>query len=322
MGIRSELHQRFIAWAQRVPFPEAAPVILTQRRIYILPTGIGIGYGAALFIMLLGALNYNLSLGYVLTFLLVGQGIVAILHTFRNLVRLTISPIQVKPVFAGETAVFRLQLSADTQRFQVRLSSAAGASDLVDIAHSNTGEATLLIPAQQRGWLALPRITLETRFPLGLFRAWAYCCPDFQCIVYPQPAAKAPPPPSTTDNIGNQSSPTAGDEDFSELRDHRPADSLHRVAWKTAARLGPEAPLKTKQFADGAGTQIWFDWNQLAAEPDIEIRLSILTRWIIDAHNAKLIWGLRIPGKILPPNSGTEHLQAALTALALYGADR
>ena len=30
------------------------------------------------------------------------------------------------------------------------------------------------VPAQRRGWMPLGRVMLETRFPLGLFRAWSY----------------------------------------------------------------------------------------------------------------------------------------------------
>ncbi|MCZ7653204.1 MAG: hypothetical protein M5R42_01390 [Rhodocyclaceae bacterium] len=36
--------------------------------------------------MLIRAINYNLSLGYALIFLLAGLGLVALLRTFRNLI--------------------------------------------------------------------------------------------------------------------------------------------------------------------------------------------------------------------------------------------
>src|SRR2546422_270240 len=58
--------------------------------------------------MLIGSINYNLSLGYVLTFLLAGVGIVSILHTFRNLAHLYVSAGRVAPVFARDTAQFEL----------------------------------------------------------------------------------------------------------------------------------------------------------------------------------------------------------------------
>lgn len=91
----------FQRWLFRLYGPEAAPIVLRQRRIYVLPTGAGLAYAVALGFMLIGAINYNLSLGYALVFLLAGLGLVTLLHTFRNLVQLEISPGRTEPVFAG-----------------------------------------------------------------------------------------------------------------------------------------------------------------------------------------------------------------------------
>ena len=73
---------------------------LTQRRIYILPTRAGLLFGSTVLLMLVGCVNYNLSLGYVITFLLAGAGIVSILHTFRNLASLQVAAGRARPVFA------------------------------------------------------------------------------------------------------------------------------------------------------------------------------------------------------------------------------
>ena len=85
VALRHRLHEAFVRWALRVRPPEAAPIVLTPRRVYVLPTRAGLAYAFALGVILLGAMNYNLSLGHALVFLLAGLGIVAILHTFRNL---------------------------------------------------------------------------------------------------------------------------------------------------------------------------------------------------------------------------------------------
>src|SRR3989304_6537630 len=90
--------------------PEAGTIFLAQRRVYILPARHGLSFALALVLMLIGSINYNLSLGYVLTFLLAGMGIVSILHTFRNLAHLYVSAGRVEPVFAGDTARFELHL--------------------------------------------------------------------------------------------------------------------------------------------------------------------------------------------------------------------
>jgi hypothetical protein len=110
-GLRQRGHERFVRWALRVPTPEPVPITLVQRRVYVLPTRVGLAFGLALVSIFLGAVNYNLSLGHALVFWLAGLGLVSILHTFRNLVQLTINPGRCAPVFAGETACFDLLLT-------------------------------------------------------------------------------------------------------------------------------------------------------------------------------------------------------------------
>lgn len=319
MRLAAVLHERFVTWAMRVHTPEAAPVVLTRHRVYVLPTRSGVGYAVALQVMLLGAINYNLSLGYLLTFLLGGLGMVTILHTFGNLAGMSISPGRAPSVYAGETAVFHILLRVNRPRRQIRLWLQDGDSTSIDPDDGATCEATLQLPTAHRGWLALPRVGIETFFPLGLVRAWAYCAPDFRCLVYPRPAAKAPPLPWAAGDSGGQRPGSRGNDDFTGLRDHQPADPPRHVAWKTAARLGPDLPLMTKQFGGAAAARVWLDWDALPAGMAVEERLSALTRWALDAHADGLSWGLRLPGRMLAPATGHEHLQAALTALALHG---
>jgi uncharacterized protein (DUF58 family) len=318
MNAAAALREQFIRWALRGKPPEASPITLGQRRVYVLPTRAGLGFAAALLTMLIGSINYNLSLGYVLTFLLAGLGIVAILHTFRNLVRLKVSRGRTPPVFAGEPAAFHVVLASDIERHAIRLWLSGGENTTVDVVAHDSADACLRLPTTQRGWLALPRFGLATTWPLGLIRAWAYCAPDMRCLVYPKPAAKAPPLPWGAGEHGGRRSGGQGSDDFTGLRSHQPADPPRHVAWKTAARHGDDAPLLTKQFDGAATARIWLDWHDAPGD-DVEARLSILTRWALDAHAAGLDWGLRLPGRDFAPAAGEAHLQAALTALALHG---
>ena len=62
---------RFRAWWQaRLPLSDT--LTLTQRNVYILPTRPGFMLGATLLVLLIGSINYQLNLGYLLTFLLAG----------------------------------------------------------------------------------------------------------------------------------------------------------------------------------------------------------------------------------------------------------
>jgi uncharacterized protein (DUF58 family) len=196
----------------------------------------------------------------------------------------------------------------------------AATAEVVDVAARSSTAVRLGATTTERGWLALPRVTLDTTWPLGLIRAWAYAVPDARCLVYPRPAnAAVPPPPTSGGRSSGVANTPSGSEDFLALRGHQLADPPRHVAWKTAARLGADAPLMTKQYADPAAETIWLDWDALPAAMPAEERLSWLTRWVLDAHAAGLSWGLRLPGTQLAPAGGEVHLHTCLRHLALHG---
>jgi len=319
--LRGTLKERFATWALRVRPPEPVPVVLTQRRVYVLPTRGGLLYALSLLVLLIGAINYNLSLGYGLVFLLGGLGIVATLHTFRNLAGTSITVGTPVPVFVGETARFPLLLhNADTrERRLLRLTLPDQPVTVVDVPLQGSARALLPMPTTRRGWLTMPRVTIETVWPLGLVRTWSYTAPALACLVYPRPADAVPPAPSFAGMQGGRLPSDTGDEDFAGLRRHQSSDPPHHVAWKTAARLGPDAALQTKQFSGTAAQALWFDWALLPAYMDVETRLSVLARWVLDAEEAGLSWGLRLPGGEIPQAHGTAHTHACLKALALHG---
>ncbi len=322
MSPTGDLQQHFITWALRGKAPETSPIVLGRRRVFVLPTLAGLAYSAALTLMLIGAINYNLSLGYATVFLLSGLGVIAIFHTFRNLAYLHIAPCRAPPVFAGGKAHFCLLLTnlRALPRLAIRLKLPLQAETEIDVPEDSGIEAILELPAPRRGWLILPRVKISTSYPLGLIRAWAYVAPKMRCLVYPTPAKQAPALPMGPGEDGGNSGGNAGMEDFAGLRGHQAADPLRRVAWKAAARR-EDAPLLSKLFAGAAAQTLWLEWDALPARLDIEARLSLLTRWVCDADRADLSWGLRLPDKTIPPARGDEHCHACLKALALYGRD-
>jgi hypothetical protein len=67
-------------------------------------------YGLLLLLLLLGSINYGNNLAFFLTFLLAGLGIVAMLHTWRNLAGLELIAGTNNPIFADQTACFEIHL--------------------------------------------------------------------------------------------------------------------------------------------------------------------------------------------------------------------
>src|SRR6266487_2025435 len=201
-----ERNPRIANWIYGFTPPERGTVTLVHRRVYIVPTQLGWLFALTLVILLVGSINYALSLGFALTFLLAGMGLAGMVHTARNLARIAVSVGRAEPVFAGEAAQFRLFLDGRAPFDRPAILTrhlGSGAQLVVDIPGGAVTEAVLAAPAARRGWLPLGRVMLETRFPLGLFRAWSYVEPEARCLVYPRPESSALPPPASDAAAGS-----------------------------------------------------------------------------------------------------------------------
>jgi uncharacterized protein (DUF58 family) len=310
---RSELYNAFFGPRR----PEPGTIFLRQQRVYILPTRPGLAFALALMVMLIGSINYNLSLGYILTFLLTSMALVAILHTFRNLVHLHITPGRVEPVFAGELAWFELFVEnrSGYERCSIALWHQGNATSC-DVASGRGSTVSIPVAAGGRGWLAPGRITVDTRFPVGLLRAWSYIQPDMRCLVYPKPDDALLPLPEPSGGSGEKRVAGGGSDDFAGLRPYQASDSPRHIHWKAAAR---GQGLQTKVFSGRAAAELWLDWSALPETMDPESKLSRLTRWALAADLDGLRYGLRLPGLELAPDTGESHRLACLRELALYG---
>ena len=311
------LKRRLSGWFDRGHEPDGGSVVLSQRRIFILPTRYGILFGLSLLLMLSGAINYNLSLGFVLTFLLGAMAVNSMLYTFRNLARLRVSTGRATPVFAGGGAEFSVLLEnpGTVTRYAIGIMRGKAAPSYSDVPAQGVVAAPLRVPAPRRGILHAGRCTIVTRFPLGLFRAWSYVDLDMHCIVYPKPEPAPVPLPPPRAETGEGSAAGQGNEDFSGLRPYHPGDSPRHVAWKVDAR---GQGLQTKQFSGRSEARLTLDWDDLPAAMGTEDRLSRLARWVLDADALGLSFGLRLPGLDLPPASGAGQRDRCLEALALH----
>lgn len=303
-----------IPWRKRAP--EAGPILLNNRRLYILPTRAGLVYGLLLMGLLLGAMNYAVSLAYLFTFWFAALGVVAMLHTQRNLAGLRLTPLPCRPVFAGEAAQFRLQLDNPDgpARHGLVLRHPGGAQAQGEVPARGAGEIALALAQPRRGWQRLERLDLFSLAPLGLFRCWSVLRLDWGVLVYPAPAATRQPLPEASRGGDGDGGQRRGDEEFAGLRGYQAGDPTRRIAWRALAR---GRGMLTKQFAGSTGGNIWLDWHGLV-EMDTETRLSRLTRWALDAHAAGLRYGLRLPGQSLAPDAGEAHLHRCLEALARH----
>lgn len=310
------LRRRVRSWARQRQGDDPDPVTLHRGRIYILPSRQGLVFIAMLLVMLIGSMNYNNSLALALTFLLGSLLLISMHHCHRNLAGVQIRFAGAEPVFAGQTARFRLRICNDSAscRFGIRLATDVQASRAVDVAPASNEVLELNLPTVSRGTLKLDRFGISTSYPFALFKVWAWLHMPLATVVYPRPAAAGLPPPPVQTDTGGALDSHDGDNDFAGLRAFRPGDKPRHVAWKAYAR---DEELKVKQYAGTDVATHWFDWNAVH-EADPERRLSQLTRWVIDAQRRGDAYGLRLPDETIDPDLGRAHRRRCLTALALF----
>ncbi|MBF0144118.1 MAG: DUF58 domain-containing protein [Magnetococcales bacterium] len=302
--------------------PVPGPIHLGGRDIFVFPGPAGRVFVLLFGVMLLGSLNYNINLGFVLTFLLGGIFFVSILHTWKNLHGLRLHRGLPEAVFAGEMARFPIGLEnrEGAERFALSLSwdSMKGhSSSGIDLPPGGWSWSHLTLRATARGWLPAPPFRIETWYPLGLIRAWSHGHLAMACLVYPRPEAAAVPLPFGGGAEGEEGGNRwAGGDDFQGLQSHRPGEGSRSIHWKVSARL---ESLVKKCFSGGERPRILLEWEALPPMP-VEAKLSRLCRWVLEAAAQDLAYGLTLPGLVLEPDSGEDHRRRCLEALALFDA--
>ena len=315
----SLLHARTAAWVRRRQGEDELPVTLERRRLYILPTRGGLAFAALLFVMLLAGLNYTNSLALLLTFLLAAFALVVMQLCHRNLLGLRVGAVHAPAVFAQRPATLFLTLSngsdADRLRVEAGLEGAPTAS--ADVPARGRRQLAIALAPRARGVLQIGRVRVATAHPFGLFRAWTWVHTPIELIVYPVAAGSLPMPTHSAHKPGTRARGGSEGDEWLGLRPFRDGDSPRQVDWKAYAR---EAPLLVKVYQPTASELRLFDLASLP-QPDLEIRLSQLARWVVDAEAQGERYGLTLPGARVGPERGPEHRHVCLALLARYGGD-
>ncbi len=319
---RGRLRRRIDAWWQ-ARSPRSDSLLLTQRNVYILPTRAGLMFCFTLGVLLIASINYQLNLGYLLTFLLAGSGIVSMHMTHRMLSGLTLHLRPVNPVFASDTARLEAVLSSPGgPRYGIGLRLQA--SDAATLGYTDVpagGQAVMhlgFVPTT-RGRHLLPTINAETRFPLGLFRAWTVWRPAMLLMVYPQPERPASALPAARVVPGGAvRSRSSSSGEFEGIRGYRRGDPLKSIAWKQAAKtMASGGELVSRDSSSQSQQQLWLDW-QGCGLGGAEARLSRLTAWIVEADRRDAAWGMSLPGREIAMGQGDAHRRHGLETLALW----
>jgi uncharacterized protein (DUF58 family) len=319
---RRSLRSRIRSWISgRVPPSDTLE--LTHRNVYILPTRAGLLFAGTLLVLLVASINYQLNLGYALTFLLAGSGTVSLHVTHRTLRGLTLHMKPLQPAFAGQAAALEVVLTNPSHArhgIGLRMNAHEDAGTVwVDVPAGSQTVATATLVPTQRGLRSLPPVTVETRFPLGLFRAWSVWRPASRLLVYPKPESPPAPLPAARPTHGGSADGLQRSDggETQGVRAYRRGDPLNRVVWRKAAKTFDSGELVSREVATPARWQLWLDW-QACGPMAPEDRLSRLVAWVLDAELQGADYGLRLPGRDLAPARGDAHRRACLEALALW----
>lgn len=304
--------KRFFQGEKAAPYP----IHLNHRRIFILPTRRGLNFTVLIGLLLLIAFVYSNNLAYMLAFLLASIFFITILHSFRAMYGLVLRKGQSAPVFAGEMAGFEIHIDNPTAITRVDLQLQVGDGEPCHVAiepYASSG-VTLYDKTTRRGWHEIATVTVFNRYPLGMFRAWSPLNFGAKTLVYPKPATGDAPFPETAAADGAEGYSKQGADDFQALHEYQAGDSIKQIHWKAYAKgLG----LYSKQYSGGRAREIWLDYGYTPGG-NVEERLSRLCRWVLDAEQAAIPYGLRIPGTVLQLGCGTAHAAKCLEALALF----
>ncbi|MBE0469677.1 MAG: DUF58 domain-containing protein [Methyloprofundus sp.] len=292
-------------------------IALNYRNIYILPTRRGLGLVMLIALLVLIAFIYNNNLVYLLSFLLASLFFITILHTVKSLQGLVISQGHNTPVFVGEFASSKITINNPTPvaRYSVQLGlDKRVALQTVDIPAQQKQLLNLAYKADKRSWLMIANPVISSCYPFGLFRAWQRLNLDGKVLVYPNPSMQDCPLPENHQGQDQQGNAQKGQDDFYGLQSYQSGDSIRHIHWRAFAK---GQGLFTRQYSGAQSTEICLDYEQAMAANQEE-RLSIMCRWVLDADDAGIAYGFKLPGLILEPNQGEAHAKKCLEALALF----
>jgi uncharacterized protein (DUF58 family) len=324
--------RRLADWIEMFRGVETGDVLLDRRHIYILPTRTGLTFWVVVMVLLIGSINFDLQLGYLLTFTVVSMALVSMYYTHRNLAGLTIRGQRADPVHAGDVASFELTIGNPfpTERYALNFSFMLPArrwrgpdkkpeeplpGTWVDVPGGSISRIGVGLPTRRRGRRDCPRIRLSTRFPFGLWEAWSYMRPALSAVVYPSPEVDAPPLPPGRTGQGESSGVAAGGDEFSGVRPYQPGDPRKMIAWRLAARSDE---LSVKFFESTGSADVWLDFDQLSSELTVEQRISRLAAWVLMAEATGLCYGLQLLSVRIDVGRGHNHRERCLEALAVF----
>jgi uncharacterized protein (DUF58 family) len=348
--------------------PAATQHHLDHQNIFIFPAKFGwLFLSLCLLLFLLGT-NYQNNLMLLLCYFLLALFLVNLLASYINFARIDLQIGKCPEVFVGDNLNIPLWLNANNSdvcpvngllffKFQIiEYQSSKKTKNqqnypLVQIdADILTNPIYLSQECQQRGKLRLSRVTVESFYPMGLYRCWTHLAFIHNVTVFPKPipcdiqlyaSRRDVSEQNSAKKSGQMSNQQSGHDDFSHLKAYQLGDPLNHVAWK---QLAKGRGMVSKQFTTIGQHIGWLRLspesnNQILSQPStnsekladkialdkitlnkvaLDKNLGELCYQVIELSRAQRTFGLDLGVQCIAPDSGAEHRVACLHALAYF----
>ncbi|WP_341210155.1 DUF58 domain-containing protein [Alteromonas stellipolaris] len=317
------LHKPWLAWLDKriPPNPSHA---LNMRSVFILPSRFGWGFIVMCMCLFLLGTNYQNNLMLLLSYLLLSVMLLTLFYSYQNFAAIALSVSPPKSVFANTSAHLTLDRVKHSNYqtkpeglLQIQWLQFPKLKDTTSITFDiGNQEQRLTIPLllHTRGEHKLPRITLKSAYPFGLYNCWTHLDFDVKVMAYPEPKAGklGEVVHHTQDTAGSKEDERQGNEDFFALTDFIEGEPLNRVAWKQVAKTGNWV---VKQFSEQRSDDVYLS---LPTNIPLEEGLSALTQKIVSMQSQGVHYGLKLGSTTFTPNNSIAHMHQCLSALATY----
>jgi uncharacterized protein (DUF58 family) len=321
---------------------------LNHHNIFILPAKFGLLFLALCVLLFLLGTNYQNNLMLLLCYFLLAIFLVNLLASYINFARIHLQIGKCPEVFVGDNLHVPLWLNANNDgafpangllhfKFQAikhksrkkTKTQEHHPTTLVD-ANAFTNPINLSQKCLERGKLTLPRVSIESFYPLGLYRCWTHLAFTHQITVFPKPL-----PCEIQLHVNEQSSikqsgeianEQSGHDDFSHLKAYQLGEPLNHVAWK---QLAKGRGMVSKQFSTIGNHIGWLKLSDkyrnktlpnltIELETALDKELGELCYQVIELSRTQRTFGLDLGAQCIAPNSGSGHRLACLHALAYF----
>lgn len=321
--LKTWFDERFKQWLDN-HLPVSDEQILTRGVIFILPSRFGCYFMLCGILLFLLGTNYQNNLILLFSFLMAAIMFVTMFHTFFALYRLKLKLVSLPPMERDSVSDLTLSIHTSRPRHQLKLYidnylpiklAVKGAKKVIKLPHH----------PKIRGKQRLPRLTIETNYPLGLFRCWSHVGFEQDIFVYPKPKrmdrkqlhalleACSRGAGDKNEKQKNQR-PKVDSEDVEQLDHYQKGQSLSRVSWKHVAS---GQGWYTKSFTGEDNFSLSVE-EQCFAISDLEERLCAISAVVRHCQEKSIAFSFKLGNERIEQVSSNQDIEQCYKMLAVY----